>query len=300
MTQRNRVAEIAEMKARGQRGGTLLSYEIASLLHSWQQDHKTHESVADYFPIRAITLLEVFSRAWIADLVDHGAPYAERAVEISKGLKFDHDVVSAIQGSKITLGELVAHSVSLNSLEQVAYCLETLLADKFIQSNWPETQEKERNRILASLSRLFEVRHILCHECPNVSPYGLDEVEPFLSSASKFSDRVSAQLNTELFGYPGISGYEMRARASNSFEANDAELSKDVATIRASCDSTRKRLLDRAQRAWLKFRIAQASFRGDFYRGGTFQPTAGTIEMDTLTLDRLRQVRRDLIDLKDV
>lgn len=37
--------------------------------------------------IRAVTLLEVFTRAWVAELIDHGQPYLERVSEFKKDIK---------------------------------------------------------------------------------------------------------------------------------------------------------------------------------------------------------------------
>ena len=131
MAPRNRVAEIAEIKSRGPQGTHALRWEIESLDAAWEE-YLDGGATIDFFPIRAVTLLEVFSRAWIAQLIDHGPPYVERVADLKADIKFDLTLVRAIQGRAITLGDLIAHSVQLNSFGQVLTCFEALVGNSFI------------------------------------------------------------------------------------------------------------------------------------------------------------------------
>jgi hypothetical protein len=91
-------------------------------------------TIADFFPIRAVTLLEVFCRAWIAALIDHGSPFAQRAGDLSRDLKFDLNLINAMQGRVITLGDIIAHNVPINSFAQICSIFTILLGNDLIHT----------------------------------------------------------------------------------------------------------------------------------------------------------------------
>src|SRR5258708_34542442 len=88
-------------------------------------------STPDFYVITAVTLLEVFTRANIAELIDHGMEYTKRAIELSKNLKMDFALVQSIQGRVITLGDIVAQSVSVTPFPQILGDSESRLAIPF-------------------------------------------------------------------------------------------------------------------------------------------------------------------------
>jgi hypothetical protein len=131
--------------------------------------------------MRAVTLLEVFSREWVARLVDHGAPYVQRAEPLTKSVKFDFLLSAALQGKHLTLGEIVAHEVALNSFEQIVGAFETLLAGDFkariaaAKNRWKvEIERKDEGPIIENIDgvckgiqKLMQVRHT---SSPKLSP----------------------------------------------------------------------------------------------------------------------------------
>jgi hypothetical protein len=47
------------------------------------ENRQERGSTPDFYVIRAVRLLEVFTRGNIAELIDHGTEYANRAIELS-------------------------------------------------------------------------------------------------------------------------------------------------------------------------------------------------------------------------
>ena len=74
MAKRDRVSEIAEKKRRGPKAARDFHREFQGLQKLWQRTSPTNSDVDDFFLIRAVTLLEVFSRDCLAQLVDSGSP----------------------------------------------------------------------------------------------------------------------------------------------------------------------------------------------------------------------------------
>ena len=63
MAGRDKAAEIIEIKRRGPKAVPGLHYELETLQKQWLRIQRTDDATADFFPIRAVTLLEVFSGA---------------------------------------------------------------------------------------------------------------------------------------------------------------------------------------------------------------------------------------------
>jgi hypothetical protein len=72
---------------------------------SGQKTRLSADCTPDLYIIKAVTLLEVFTRRNIAELIDHGSEYTNRAVELSKHFKMNFGLVRDVQGRVITLGD---------------------------------------------------------------------------------------------------------------------------------------------------------------------------------------------------
>jgi hypothetical protein len=112
---RNRIEELLSIKARAGKYRRVPSYvDLIDLRTFWDKSEKAASPVGELVPIRIVTLMEVFLRHWIQTLVDHGAPYVERAAKLNANIKYDFAIARSLQGGSISLGELIAHSVSLS------------------------------------------------------------------------------------------------------------------------------------------------------------------------------------------
>lgn len=306
MTTRDRVAEIQEIKLRGQREATALYYDLRNLLERWTARDQGNDDGTDFYPIRAVTLLEVFTRTWIAQLVDHGSPYVDRALALAKNnLKFDYDLVRAVHGKNITLGDLVAHSVPVNSFSQIVGTFEVLTEQPHVNfisqsaDRWeteirglpPTPIVKDKDAMAASLSRLFEVRHILCHEFPRKKVYEREEISLFLAHAEQFAHATTAAFSELLYGKYPLTNAEMKESAAEVYKNVDRELEHVIAELKARADETNRHLLDEAQKSWALFREQQCAFRADLARGGTLSGLLWLLEATTLTESRLKQLR---------
>ena len=141
MAQRDRVSEIAEKKRRGPKAARSFHREFQNLQKLWQRMRATNSDTDDFFVIRAVTLLEVFSRDCLAQLIDNGSPYAERAVDLKMDLKIDLGFVRAIQGRVITMGDMIAHSVSISTFAHVSSVFKTILGKDLVLTISPAVRK---------------------------------------------------------------------------------------------------------------------------------------------------------------
>src|SRR5215475_244285 len=127
MNKRDHIAEILEIKQRSARTNDFASFKLSDLKRQWEKSHTSESCTPDFYVIRTVTLLEVFARTNIRKLIDHGGEYTKRAVELSRHVKIDFNLVQGIHDRAITLGDIIAHSVPLNSFAQIFGQFETLL-----------------------------------------------------------------------------------------------------------------------------------------------------------------------------
>ena len=317
MSTRDRTEEILEVKERNPLRNRFGSYSLESLKSQWAKTGKSEGSTPDFYIIRAVTLLEVFTRGNIAELIDHGTEYANRAIELSKNLKMDFALVQGVQGRAITLGDIVAHSVSINSFGQMLGHFETLLDKKPLRTllagavdRWTVEIKKEPSvpiiadfdALARSLTRMFEVRHVVCHEIPRKSVYVVSEVDEFLSSAARFTKALEEVLTLEMFGLVPLTQTAMNIDAGERLTKKEDELKQLLSEIRARVKDKDVRLpadpvdgwlhrLEDAEGKWLSYRNAQCEFDTYRSRSGTIRPLLWAGEATRLTELRVTELR---------
>jgi hypothetical protein len=304
------LAEITEVKRRKPKETRGLHYEFEHLERHWKG--ATGTATQDFYPIRTVTLLEVFTRSWAAKLIDHGVPYTERALELKIDIKINLSLVTAIQGRTITMGDLIAHNLPVNSFGQICGVFQTLLAADFLsllgeaQTSRTTLQEMmdgkfdhmsprqiitDADRMRRSLVRLFEVRNILCHELPAKQVYESGEIAGFLSAAKEFTRAADHIFGWTLYGNEPQTNLEMKIRAAEDVEKSEAELAAISEVIEADMDKKRFKLWAKANKTWRAYRQAEAACRADMFRGGTMAGLIWSLEEKALTIARLQHLK---------
>jgi len=304
MAPRDRIREIIEIRKRSVRHvPSLTKFDMDHLSDVWGQQLKGVEIADELVPIRVVTLLEVFVRGWIEKLVNQGAPYVERAAKLNIGLKFDFAIASSLHGGVVTLGQLIAHSVSVSRLESIVDVLETLLDENLFSSistvhdRWAvEIEGKPDLPIVAdieqlkrNLFRLFEVRHILVHEMPRKKPHTADEVDGFLRSATLFVQALDEMLSTRLHGKYPLNQSEMNRDAAARSAAATEELAELCEKIAREYDST---TIHDVQKVWAIFCDAEADRQSQVAFGGSMQPMIYSSAAESLTRARTDELKR--------
>src|ERR1700730_13809217 len=125
---RDRIAELLSIRQRaGKYKRTPSKSDLDRLKDIWDKQLKGIDPTDELIPIRVVTILEVFLRHWVETLIDHGAPYVERASKLKVDLKYDFAIARSLQGGSVSLGQLIAHSLSLSRIDSFSAVLRTLL-----------------------------------------------------------------------------------------------------------------------------------------------------------------------------
>ena len=108
MPKQSIIAQIESVRVRAGRSSTastLVQFEALNRLWAGKREHL--EVVRDFFPMRIVTLLDVFLRQWIEILVDHGSPYAERGEKLwRQSAKLDYSILLATRNKNVSIGQL--------------------------------------------------------------------------------------------------------------------------------------------------------------------------------------------------
>jgi uncharacterized protein YecT (DUF1311 family) len=312
MNSRDRTQQILDTKERGDRWTRFGAHALEALRREWQKNCEKPACTLDFYVIRTVTLLEVFTRRNLANTIDHDRRFTNRAIEFSKHVKIDFALLRDVQSKTITLGDILAHSVPVNSFGQIASYFETLLGKplrplvEIAIDRWEdETMKtsagpivKDYDAMARCLTRLFEVRHILCHEAPRRSVYEAGEIDQFLDNAIQLAKALHTILTLEKFGLVPLTQTGMNIAAAEELTRTEAEMNELLSTIEArvkevdhrpisvpgyeSDDSWLDHLKD-AQEKWLAYRKAHCEFDTYLNRGGTIRPLLWGMEATRLT-----------------
>jgi uncharacterized protein YecT (DUF1311 family) len=308
---RDRIEEIVARRSRSFRSNPVSRWEIEILARQWQDGTQDLGDASDFIPIRLVTMLEVFTRTWIATLVDAGEPYVERAGDLVGGsVKFDFGVVRALAGKQVSVGELVSHSVSINQLADLDNIFTALMGAKLFSAienlvdRWssevddvwdpiiPDIAEMRRN-----LASLFNTRHIVVHEMPLSAPYQAGDIGGYIAATLHFVHAVDQFLDSMLNGNFPLQQQPMNAEAWRRAEEKDAELS---AWLEGQVALVSSPLFTKAQEIWTAFRAAQSEYVGGYDQEwpGTIAPLLQATEYSRLTETRLAELK-SLVDNDD-
>ncbi|QGG91522.1 DUF1311 domain-containing protein [Agrobacterium sp. MA01] len=269
-------------KRRGQSGATFtLGYDLHRLGGLWEARKDDSAAFADFIPMRLVTLIEVFTREAIRELVDAGSPYLERAETLAKGAKFDFALLAGLQGRKVSVGDLIAHTVAVNEPGRIVAYLSTLVPDfrqrlEASHPRWTEEQSDwplppiitDYNQMMSRLSRLFTVRHIVTHELPSAPAFDPDEIGGFLQAAQQFIEASDWVLVDVLRGGVPRTQLEMNTQAGAALAALEDEMVALVTAIkeRGGVDPD---ALEATQLAWDAYATSEANLHASLVEGGS-------------------------------
>lgn len=289
---------------RGQeRLGTELYYELEGIQRLWAEKGETASEFADFVPIRIVTIIEVFIREVIRELVDHGQPYVDRAERLTKGTRIDFVFASHVHSRKLSIGDIVAHSISINNPTQIISYFSILIPDftqklKVSHSRWSEDKESwplppiisDYDDTIARLARLFEIRHIVAHELPRRRMYETLEIDGLLAAAIEFLGSTDWVIVQSTRGELRRTQSAMNSHAGGELHDLDEEMIALMARLRERDDLNREVLLE-SQRAWEIFAEREADLHASLVEGGSMYPMIWASAKADVTRERIKALK---------
>ncbi len=302
---RNRISEIEALRERGHSHLSIAEVFVQSLSLEWDNGNGPLSNAGGFIIIRLVTVIEFATRAWITMLVDHGEPFVSNAASLVQvsGLKFDYAITRALHGKQITLGELVAHSVSTNRISDVAGAISAVLGtdmfheiagttdrvrhEIFGEPSAPIIQDLEAMR--SNLAKVFDIRHIVVHELTKETPYVRDDIQDFIEAVRVFIKATDGAISKRLYGNYPITQADMNREAKNKSDQVESELQDLLARLDPSKHDQE---LWRTQDAWLVYRKLHAEYSSHINDPfpGSIAPTIYWSEIANVTRERIKQL----------
>ena len=278
------------------------SRELETLRGDYLKRQNSLGFVPDIYPVRAVSILEVFTRGWVTQVANHSPTFAERAIPAVQNFKPDYSLLLSISGKSITFGDIVGFAVPVNRLEQIISIFSTLcgkdivpLLKTVVDRRETEIHGKPARPIIAhydvtaaSISALFEIRHVICHEAPSPRALDFTKLGEMLDGAVDFAKALAEILVFELYGKVPLTQADMNQAAHAEYKIAEDKLMVVLDKLREQYKEhpRRLKLLNTSQRVWERYIRLQALFRHDPVGGGTIGPTLRASEMESLTDER--------------
>jgi hypothetical protein len=292
--------------------------------------------LAQHLPIMMVATMQSFFRDAVAELIDHGEPFAARAAQLidSSNLNVDYPIFLAVQKKKFTLGQFISDTIRLSSLEAINATLSILVDRSFLDSLKDEKLnsklwESERvsirqigddpGPIFPSVKRIIEIRNSIAHESDPVDGRAtLEEITRCCAGTKVFL--IGAETHLFRILHPGElefpNNYEMKEYASRQLRKAEDTLQRVLEEYKNRLarlpeyykdnKDTYKRLLDdcseraleldNLQKRWSEFAKLSATFAANEYKGGTIYGLIYMRDLEASTLARIQELRGKMRD----
>jgi len=202
LAKRNYVEEILQKKSRNHKNGSrndIFLRRVHPLVEGFRQIRALDKSIKwreewlKYGAIGYVACVEGYIRLLIADVINQGQPYLDR-VSNFKEIKFNAEIVVALQKKEITLGDYISHLLPINNLSDINSHLTILLDTDYIKFYKQQSLSDSDNRLigevfgkdLGQLEKLFKLRHMHAHELATREKFPVGEIEEYIGSAAVF------------------------------------------------------------------------------------------------------------------
>ena len=316
---RNIINEISHKRIRADymsRTGCDLRFgQIESLINRldfFEED--TMAEILRYIPVSLIATIETYYRCVFQELIDKGEPYFSNTIKYLKqqsNIKFDLDFLIALQGKQVTVGEIFAHLLQVNNINDINAILSAILGDDFFSklkdskvSEVGYLKEESRKfkfgfgKYLESVVRIFEYRHILAHEFAlnidlkkDVIIQDFKNLKYFIGACNYCIDKTTGDF------FPMMFQHDLTMHSYDQFELADLELKGLISIIRKlerKGDFFPKmdgKLFSQAIKEWRKYRKTMSKSHSDPSTGGSMGTTLYYSEMEALTRQMISNLK---------
>jgi uncharacterized protein YecT (DUF1311 family) len=247
--------------------------------------------------------MEVYVRETVREAIDSDPKYAERTEPLAKNFKFDFSLIKSLHGQLVSLGDIIAHSIPISSLDHILSSYEILFPG--FRKKLPESRERwtedqniqslplilaDAERTLSVIRRIFEVRHIVTHEIPRERPYVLEEIAEFFTSTRDFLSATDWILIGETKGDVPRTQMAMNLSAGEDLDLVTREMQEALAEVRARGEIEEKRLAA-SQTAWEVYADTEATLHASLVEGGSMYPLIWAASKAEVTRERLNRLR---------
>lgn len=160
-----------------------------------------------YGAIGYVACIEGCFRLLFADLINHGPPFSENITGF-KDIKVGVEAVVAIHSEKVTLGEFISHLLPVNNVSDINGNMSIVLGIDFLKHLKKQPVSKYNPKpfedvfpdSIGMVERLFQIRHLYCHELATRERVSVREIENCIGDAASFVLRTEEIVSQDFLG----------------------------------------------------------------------------------------------------
>ena len=314
---RDLVAEIEEIRQR-RRAETytvMVPLRMINIAHAFRSSPVLDPEFLRYVPIGTVACIEGFFRSAVKKCIDTGGQFADNSRHLRqvRDLRADFDILDAVHGRRISIGELFAHLVSINRLEQIDAIMSTITGTSFLEllksvhSRWDVEVKGEPKKpiitepgvVLKHVDEMFRLRHIYTHELGDFDKPDRTVIEEALESSVSFLKAAAEVVENLLHPDAPLTQTDMNQQSTEDLSALDGKIEVVLEELSSRVASGRRALLRAGQAAWMEFRRQQAEYEAGSYHGGTIYPFIFGRAAQSLAKERLENLEQLLKQEKE-
>ena len=255
-----------------------------------------------YFLVASIAAIETYFRWEIQRLIDSEDPRYIGNLQLEDSqFRITHDLLIAVHGKRISIGELAAHSVRLNNLEAINRIMSKLLQTDFLalvrDVRSPELRREKgvaaptflrsASETMTRVQRTFELRHIICHEAHLESRMEADGVRELCSACYEFA--VASHYGITYHRNPNapLTLVEAYDAAIQRVQALEAQIKTSEELIRPKLGPMSRAAFEKMQHAWKSYVECEADFCGSHSPNGNRGVLDAKLAIERLYKERL-------------
>ncbi len=261
--------------------------------------------------MRLVKLIEVFTRDAVKILVDSGEPYLSKSNKLVKGFKVDLEYARRLEGKVLTIGDVIAHSISLSNSGSVFSVFNDLIDDfaqKLKNSHPRWTEEKETwplepiisdvKLLKKNLNQLFQARNIIAHELPTKRPFETRDIPIWITSTKQFVDACDWILVECTKGSIARTQIQMSNDAYEKLKSNRKRLEDALIQLR-QLSGVDQKLIDVGQQHWKDYSDKMTELVASQVLKGSMYPMMLANAEREMIEDRISQIERVVRDWFD-
>lgn len=183
----------------------------------------------EYVPVKIVACFEQLFRDEYKEILENPKVRKNlKNIDLFKDTKFNFDIIGAFEENTISLSDYLSLLIPCSKLADIDNAISKLLGIKFLD----EFGKKEDGKaILESVSEIFRLRHIYCHEVPLKQVLDVDNARKLISHAITFIDNSDDIIRTALYS-DHIGGIEEIEIAKKEYEKANKELEELIETLK--------------------------------------------------------------------
>lgn len=187
----------------------------------------------EYVPVKIVACFEQLFRDEYKEILDNPKVRKNlKNIDLFKDTKFNFDIIGAFEENTISLSDYLSLLIPCSKLADIDNAISKLLGIKFLE----EFGKKEDGKvILESISEIFRLRHIYCHEVPLKQVLDVDNARKLISHAITFIDNSDDIIRNTLYSYQ-LSDLEEIEIAQKEYEKANEELEKLIEILKVKQD----------------------------------------------------------------